>query len=702
MARATRQATAPRAGQVVLLLDAVGVPREHVGRTGVIADVRPSASVVVVVDGDSGARESVDVPAGAFLTAETLLYNDKDCLSPMRPPPGLLHKQDDRNNGRVDEEVDEALSCWVEYAVAFIDPETCIDLCVMCLGGGSPADFLICIDCGECCHTYCIGDATTTITLARRERWRCPNCMICIECGSADCAEQLLQCDICDSGTHLACTRPRLYRIPETAFLCGLCAPCIGCGQHLANQDTRICSSCASARRQCMLCPICRQSWRTNDSEPMVQCDQCDLWVHCNCDGIDGDQYDALTNDFNATYFCPFCRCDRPWSPGHLSPVDSEQSSLPDLFGSIREMVAQTQEKRRRSRRRLLLNTARHLSKGNAHVKVLSRKRHFRLIRLLPAESAKPPTAPVVDKNGAVPAACTSFASVLSSFVDKRQCCFCGAVGDLSDADRSRLLPCRRGLWAHANCIIYSSATIDSETGTITGIEAAIERSRQLQCEQCGGSGAGLSCRASSCRRSYHLHCARTSGCLPAGPEGISQFTCLDHMPRGAASKRVLGDMESTISRVRSCLTVPRNVLEQPWAFPSPTPSIRIGALTVDRLPQRGLVGFCSRRIFWSTLAPASRTVYTCMVSEGVQFTISEGDRPGFVIRTSSASSAFQALIEAIPAFIDRNAKRTPAPGGGYLAFGLTGDVFFGFGHPGIQRLTSLGQRRPSHRRLGA
>lgn len=118
MARATRQATAPRAGQVVLLLDAVGVPREHVGRTGVIADVRPSASVVVVVDGDSGARESVDVPAGAFLTAETLLYNDKgrlghvpgvqrppeprsDCLSPMRPPPGLLHKQDDRNNGTV-------------------------------------------------------------------------------------------------------------------------------------------------------------------------------------------------------------------------------------------------------------------------------------------------------------------------------------------------------------------------------------------------------------------------------------------------------------------------------------------------------------------------------------------------------------------------------------------------------------------------
>lgn len=53
--------------------------------------------------------------------------------------------------GRVGEEVDEALSCWIEYAVAFIDPETCIDLCVMCLGGGSPADFVRCA-CRACTH----------------------------------------------------------------------------------------------------------------------------------------------------------------------------------------------------------------------------------------------------------------------------------------------------------------------------------------------------------------------------------------------------------------------------------------------------------------------------------------------------------------------------------------------------------------------
>jgi hypothetical protein len=41
--------------------------------------------------------------------------------------------------------------------------------------------------------------------------------------------------------------------------------------------------------------------------EPMVCCDECDKWVHTNCDDIDELAYENYSND-DVPYKCPKCR----------------------------------------------------------------------------------------------------------------------------------------------------------------------------------------------------------------------------------------------------------------------------------------------------------------------------------------------------------------------------------------------------------
>ncbi|KAJ0095210.1 hypothetical protein Patl1_17176 [Pistacia atlantica] len=50
--------------------------------------------------------------------------------------------------------------------------------------------------------------------------------------------------------------------------------------------------------------------YRDSESTPMVCCDVCQRWVHCQCDGISDERYLQFQVDGNLQYKCPTCRGD--------------------------------------------------------------------------------------------------------------------------------------------------------------------------------------------------------------------------------------------------------------------------------------------------------------------------------------------------------------------------------------------------------
>ena len=47
----------------------------------------------------------------------------------------------------------------------------------------------------------------------------------------------------------------------------------------------------------------------------------------------------------------------------------------------------------------------------------------------------------------------------------------------------------------------------------------AVRRGRMLRCKVCGEKGATMGCVLKTCKKSFHLPCARASGCaLQVGP----------------------------------------------------------------------------------------------------------------------------------------------------------------------------------------
>ena len=166
----------------------------------------------------------------------------------------------------------------------------CVDCCLLCGSMGDPSDMLVCSDCGECMHWYCIdtelikrseaeteygptrhslastvpkSSAGSSVINAERRNgtWKCANCALCPTCGengelmgtvqhknrvdgsAADCTQEndatrlMIQCDLCDRPYHLRCLRhPPVQPGDVTAslilppFRCDRCVFCRFCG----------------------------------------------------------------------------------------------------------------------------------------------------------------------------------------------------------------------------------------------------------------------------------------------------------------------------------------------------------------------------------------------------------------------------------------------------------------------------------------
>ncbi|KAA3471508.1 Histone-lysine N-methyltransferase MLL [Gossypium australe] len=68
------------------------------------------------------------------------------------------------------------------------------------------------------------------------------------------------------------------------------------------------CDACGRLFVKGNYCPICLKVYRDSESTPMVCCDVCQRWVHCECDGISDEKYLQFQVDANLQYKCAACR----------------------------------------------------------------------------------------------------------------------------------------------------------------------------------------------------------------------------------------------------------------------------------------------------------------------------------------------------------------------------------------------------------
>ncbi|RHY13328.1 hypothetical protein DYB36_000729 [Aphanomyces astaci] len=202
-----------------------------------------------------------------------------------------------------------------------------VDVCAVCCSSGQTLAMVFCVDCGEGFHTFCLQPALDLE--AKRsdkilEYWRCPNCKICEFCGRCHQEDEakLLVCDVCERGFHTFCLKPKLRDVPSGGFVCGSCIQCDSCSvpqdKTTWSSTPSSCLTCLgvkiddlakkkpSAKRSTDCCPVCSKKWMA--TEPLIQCDGCELWVHPVCDHITDDALAVLVDDSTSEYYCPVCR----------------------------------------------------------------------------------------------------------------------------------------------------------------------------------------------------------------------------------------------------------------------------------------------------------------------------------------------------------------------------------------------------------
>uniref|UniRef100_A0ABM5GMV7 [histone H3]-lysine(4) N-methyltransferase n=1 Tax=Pogona vitticeps TaxID=103695 RepID=A0ABM5GMV7_9SAUR len=180
------------------------------------------------------------------------------------------------------------------------------DMCVVCgsFGQGAEGRLLSCSQCGQCYHPYCVSIKITKVVL--HKGWRCLECTVCEACGKATDPGRLLLCDDCDISYHTYCLDPPLQTVPKGGWKCKWCVWCRHCGAtspglrcEWQNNYTQ-CAPCASLST----CPICCCNYR--EEELILQCRQCDRWMHTACQNLNTEEEVESTAD--SGFDCTMCR----------------------------------------------------------------------------------------------------------------------------------------------------------------------------------------------------------------------------------------------------------------------------------------------------------------------------------------------------------------------------------------------------------
>lgn len=156
--------------------------------------------------------------------------------------------------------------------------------------------------------------------------WRCLDCTVCEGCGHNSDEANLLLCEDCDVSYHTYCLNPPLSQVPEGAWRCPSCVYCRSCGTTdpgvRSQWETNYteCGPCASR----IQCPVCKTKYQ--DSQLLLQCEECVRWSHAACDGYMRDADVEAVSD--SGYHCLFCR-------PHTKHVNHPQPR--GIFGPLRD-----------------------------------------------------------------------------------------------------------------------------------------------------------------------------------------------------------------------------------------------------------------------------------------------------------------------------------------------------------------------------
>ncbi|TMW61291.1 hypothetical protein Poli38472_013754 [Pythium oligandrum] len=95
-------------------------------------------------------------------------------------------------------------------------------------------------------------------------------------------------------------------------------------------------------------------------------------------------------------------------------------------------------------------------------------------------------------------------------FLDGRFCAMCFIVGDSPAC--GRLVYSDLDQWVHVNCALWSAEVYEDQRGMLQKCQKAVSRSRINRCDGCGVLGATVGCCVSRCMRHYHFPCAVDHG----------------------------------------------------------------------------------------------------------------------------------------------------------------------------------------------
>lgn len=191
------------------------------------------------------------------------------------------------------------------------------DICVMCgaIGTDQEGCLISCVQCGQCYHPYCVTVKVTKVIL--QKGWRCLDCTVCEGCGLKHDEARLILCDDCDISYHIYCMDPPLDVVPHGNWKCKWCAVCQRCGTNSPGSNCEWqnsyteCGPCASQ----VSCPHCAEGYA--EGELIIQCTQCDRWLHGMCDSIRCEEDAEICSEDG--YVCMLCR-PKDLPPPHLVP----------------------------------------------------------------------------------------------------------------------------------------------------------------------------------------------------------------------------------------------------------------------------------------------------------------------------------------------------------------------------------------------
>ncbi|CAB4268126.1 unnamed protein product [Prunus armeniaca] len=211
-------------------------------------------------------------------------------------------------------------------------------MCRICFCGENEGSerarrMLPCKTCGKKYHRNCIKVWSQHRDLFHWSSWTCPLCRICEVCRRTGDPNKLMFCKRCDGAYHCYCQHPSHKNVSPGPYVCPKHTQCHSCGSKVPGNGLSVrwflgytcCDACGRLFAKGNYCPVCLKVYRDSESTPMVCCDICQRWVHCQCDGISDERYQQYQLDGNLQYKCATCR-------GECYQVKNNEDAVKELW----------------------------------------------------------------------------------------------------------------------------------------------------------------------------------------------------------------------------------------------------------------------------------------------------------------------------------------------------------------------------------